>query len=1202
MNDKQIRDSLIEYLKNNYIDARIYEERGIGNAICDVMVVDDCLIGFEIKSDQDNYERLEGQIRAYTSFFDENYIVVGKTHSASIEMKIPPSWGIIIVGGESVILRRKAKRICAERRKQLSLLWTIELKNILIKNNLPSCAQKNNEYIIDKIIECVDEKLLGKQIVEELKSRDYSLLDESELVIDKGNKKLKDIAGLPIQTLVEALSEQNFDEFSLADWMSLYRKGKEIHNKKAEKVVYQERNFEHFIPYTDITVALGVPWISREIIKDFVSYLLKPPKGMPNFQVNYEPITGNWAITQKNMIAWQNRETDSKYGVKRYSAAAIIEASLNLREIKVYHDGTGKLDREATVEALEKQQLIQEEFASWIWKDEYRRCEVERAYNEMFEGFGNKTYDGSKLTFPDSNPDIELFPYQKDAVQKIISTPNTLLSFDVGAGKTYIMIAAAMEMRRMGISRKNLFVVPNNIVGQWEKMFINLYPKAKVLAIEPKNFRPQMRQKVLMQMRDGDYDGIIIAYSCFEMIGFSSEYAANYIKNQLEVIKERIDGLAKESIQSGYNWNNYFQRNKLGKEKENISKMLSRAFEGCTYIEDGVTFDQMEINTLFLDEAHNYKNLPIKTHLTRIRGINTKGSAKCQDMLLKVRYVQNSNNGRGVVFATGTPLSNSISDAFVMQTYLQEKDMQQLRIANFDDWVKTFAKPQTVFELDVTTANYRMVERFCSFHNLPELSRMFSSISIFHAMADSSELPDFEQYTSVITKRSPALDEYMQEIVERTEKIRNRDVHPSKDNMLKVSTDGRKAALDLTLVQREQPYDETSKIVRCVENVLDLYNRFEKCSQLVFCDYSTPKKGAFDVYNEIKKRLIENGIPKKEIAFVHTCRDEFAKIELYEKVNKGEVRVLLGSTFKLGIGANVQSKLKAIHHLDVPWRPADLVQREGRILRRGNENKEVFIYRYIAEGSFDSYSWQILETKQNFITEFLKGSTYQRSASDLDDNVLTYAEAKALALASPLLKTLAEKENEVRKYGILHGREKEEKARLKIEIVEIERQIEELDEKIVATEKNETWISKISLEDSREEIENFCKQLVLTDLSEPNKNIGEILGFIAYLPNKQNEKHPYYFLEREGVPYSIEAGENVRGNITRMGNFIKKFGNFQIAFRGEKSQLILRREQCENALLKPIQYLEEWTKAKKERDEIKQQISREMCKGGSKMK
>jgi hypothetical protein len=379
---------------------------------------------------------------------------------------------------------------------------------------------------------------------------------------------------------------------------------------------------------------------------------------------------------------------------------------------------------------------------------------------------------------------------------------------------------------------------------------------------------------------------------------------------------------------------------------------------------------------------------------------------------------------------------------------------------------------------------------------------------------------------------------------------------------------------------------------------LDLYNRFEKCSQLVFCDYSTPKKGVFDVYNEIKKRLIEKGIPKNEIAFVHTCRDEFAKIELYEKVNKGEVRVLLGSTFKLGIGANVQSKLKAIHHLDVPWRPADMVQREGRILRRGNENKEVFIYRYIAEGSFDSYSWQILETKQNFITEFLKGSTYQRSASDLDDNVLTYAEAKALALASPLLKTLAEKENEVRKYGILHGREKEEKARLKIEIVEIERQIEELDEKIVATEKNETWISKISLEDSREKIENFCKQLVLTDLSEPNKNIGEILGFIAYLPNKQNEKHPYYFLEREGVPYSIEAGENVRGNITRMGNFIKKFGNFQIAFRGEKSQLILRREQCENALLKPIQYLEEWTKAKKERDEIKQQISREMCKGG----
>jgi hypothetical protein len=526
----------------------------------------------------------------------------------------------------------------------------------------------------------------------------------------------------------------------------------------------------------------------------------------------------------------------------------------------------------------------------------------------------------------------------------------------------------------------------------------------------------------------------------------------------MEVIKERIEGLAKECIQSGYKWNNYFQRNKLGKEKENIYKMLSRAFEGCTYIEDGVTFDQMEINTLFLDEAHNYKNLPIKTHLTRIRGINTKGSAKCQDMLLKVRYVQNSNNGRGVVFATGTPLSNSISDAFVMQTYLQEKDMQQLRIANFDDWVKTFAKPQTVFELDVTTANYRMVERFCSFHNLPELSRMFSSISIFHAMADSSELPDFEQYTSVITKRSPALDEYMQEIVERTEKIRNRDVHPSKDNMLKVSTDGRKAALDLTLVQREQPYDETSKIVRCVENVLDLYNRFEKCSQLIFCDYSTPKKGAFDVYNEIKKRLIENGIPKKEIAFVHTCRDEFAKIELYEKVNKGEVRVLLGSTFKLGIGANVQSKLKAIHHLDVPWRPADMVQREGRILRRGNENKEVFIYRYIAEGSFDSYSWQILQTKQHFISQFLSGNSTTRSIEDFTNDELNYAQVKALALSEPLMKEYVEKENALRNARLVLRQEIMQKESAKLEIKRVKEEQESLALRRERTTKNLEYV------------------------------------------------------------------------------------------------------------------------------------------------
>ena len=763
MKDKEIRSVLIEYLKNEYEKARIYQEKSIGNSICDLMLVADRLIGFEIKSDEDNYERLQGQIASYNKFFDKNYIVVGKSHVNSIQEKVPADWGVFCIEQTNIKLVREAKKNKqVDRKSQLSTLWAVELKNLLLKNGLPLYAQKPKAYIIDRILDSVEEKRLGEQIAGELLSRDYSVFDAKDVTIHIENESIDNIDGLPIKEIIDALSEQDFDEFTLAHWISLYRKGKAIFEKKKEMRQAKIERLPHEIPYTDIEVSLGAPWISKEIIKDFIKELLQVPASK-SFEVHYESITGNWALTNKKWIAENNVLAENTYGLHRYNAMQIIEAILNVREIRLYDYGT-EFNEVDTLAALEKQKLIKEKFAEWIWLDEDRRWEVEEAYNKMFAGFKPQRYDGSSLVFPGMNPEMQLFDYQKDAVQKIISTKNTLLAFDVGAGKTYIMIAAAMELRRQGISRKNLFVVPNNIVGQWEKMFLELYPRAKVLAIEPKGFKLEMRQKVLSQMRDGDYDGIIIAYSCFEMIGFSSEYATvkiqaslNELQTAIQAIAPKVQPRSESQIWRGeqvpvWSMEAWFKKGQIEKEKQRILKTLNEVFDGCQMANDGIAFDQLEINTLFLDEAHNYKNLPLQTRLKNLRGINTAGSKKCAEMLQKVRYVQERNGGRGVVFSTGTPLCNSLADAYVMQTYLQPEEMERLHISKFDDWVKTFAQPEQVCEIDVTAATYRIVQRFARFHNLPELTKMFSSISIFHAMTGAKELPDFDEYTDVITE------------------------------------------------------------------------------------------------------------------------------------------------------------------------------------------------------------------------------------------------------------------------------------------------------------------------------------------------------------------------------------------------------------------------------------------------------------------
>lgn len=1162
VNDKQIRKILIAYLQAQGKEIRIYQEKNIGSSICDLMAVTDCLTGYEIKSDRDDYRQLQGQINAYNRFFDRCYIVVGAEHRRSAPNRVPAGWGILVVEETGITVERPAKTGTPSRRSQLEVLWKLELKNLLTKLHMPPFTYKDKSYIISRILEAAPGSELHEHIVYELMHRDYSLFNAKDYTLYFSENLLDNslslhtytelIAGRSFDSLseqtaemVDSLSEQNLNQLTLDQWIDLYRQAKELQQSKES--IYQSAPAQirerapHAIPYTDIEVSPGVPWVSEEIINAFVHFLRtgEDPKYFYKM-VNYEPVTGNWHILDKRDIRrTYSAPTDavrveSTYGESSsYNALYIFEAMLNLREIKL-RDAGGRYDERRTLAALEKQEAILSLFKDWIWQDEDRRWEVEEAYNTMFAGFTPKSYDGSRLQFPEMDREVQLYPYQRDAVQRILAEKNTLLAFDVGAGKTFIMICAAMKLRQEGRSRKNLFVVPNNIVGQWELLFRRIYPKAQVLTVDPLTFKPGMRQKVLAQIRDGDYDGIIMAYSCFGKIPLSSKAILNQAEAKLKEIENALENVKYEAGSAVA----------LAQERENIKRLAGEMIKSMSVTTNDITFDQLEINTLFVDEAHNFKNIPIRTRMRNIAGVNTTGSKKCLEMLHKVRAVQEANSGRGCVFATGTPLCNSLVDAYTMQIYLQYDEMKAHHLDVFDNWVKSFAKPERVCEIDVDTSRFRFVTRFARFFNLPELSKMFADIAIFHAMDGEQGLPELRGYTDVKLSRSKELHSYMQALCERTERIRSGDVDRSKDNMLKVSTDGRKAALDLRLVGQSQPEGKGSKVFCCVENVYNIYNRFPGCSQIIFCDYSTPKKNEFNVYQELKQFLLTRGIPEREIAFIHSYHSEARKAALYEQMNKGKVRVLIGSTFKLGIGANVQRRLRAVHHLDVPWRPADMVQREGRILRQGNENEQVDIFRYITQGSFDAYSWQILETKQRFISQFLTGTAYQRTASDLEENVLTYAQVKALAIANQKMKLLAEKENELRRVRLLSSHFVEAHESGKTACARLEKEISMLGKRSDVTKKLAVKLQSVSTEEYRSLYRVWKEVLtgdVLTSKAPLPKEAQTVCGFqVSILPCKE-KAGPRLVFTQNGESYQLELGEKASGNARRVVNFLKHF-------------------------------------------------------------
>ena len=898
-------------------------------------------------------------------------------------------------------------------------------------------------------------------------------------------------------------------------------------NKKAiEKVLPKE------VATEDIYITLGTPWVPVDIIESFISHLLGKPRSYSYLYVVHDEITGKWEIKNKWIYSIEVAAT-STYGTPRINALHIIEKTLNLSPIAVYdtNRNTNKrtLNKSETSWALAKQRKIIDEFQKWVWKDERREERLKIIFENKFSCVKRRFFDGSFLEFPDMSPGVQLYPYQRDAVARIIFTPNTLLAHDVGAGKTYIMIAAGMELKRMGLSKKNLYVVPNNVLNQWVSIFNAMYPNANLLVVNKNNFSPAKREETLEKMRDNDYDAILITYSSFEMIPLSKDFYEDELNSQIEGIEEIVN-----------------QKNKatsaLRKRRDALKKKLSELIVAIEETYDGIYFDELGITRLFVDEAHNFKNVPLKTKMGNVMGINKNGSKRCQDMMDKVHMVQKKNDGKGVVFATGTPITNSVTDAYIMQQYLQSGELAAVDLQSFDSWVGMFAEKKQEFEVDVDTTNYRLATRLSTFHNLPELTSLFSSIADFHSV-ENADLPEFDGYTTASIPKSSDFEDFLKEISQRADDVRSGHVNRTEDNMLKITTDGRKGALDLRLIDdKRYPFNYNSKVVRCAENVFQIYcsTQSTRATQIVFCDTSTPK-GFFNMYDELKFLLKTFGVDENEIAFIHDAATETKRKKLFKLFNNGDIRVLIGSTFKLGLGVNVQQKLFAVHHLDVPWRPSDMVQREGRILRQGNTNAKVKIYRYITEGSFDAYSWQLLETKQRFISDLLSGSVTQRSAGEIDDVVLDYAEVKAIAIGNPLIKERVETANELNRLISVHHKHIENRMRLEQELAELPVKIKNQKKHIENCALDIEQTKEIFKEHSKEEriiIREQIHQALMNNALQIHESVlMKYQGFDIILPANMDEKKPYIWLQKNGR-YFVELGDTAVGNLIRIDNYI----------------------------------------------------------------
>ena len=909
---------------------------------------------------------------------------------------------------------------------------------------------------------------------------------------------------------------------------------------------------------SEISLRLGATWIPPEIFQQFMFEFLDTPRyAQWNIKVHYSQFTGEWNIEGKSYDR-SNVKAYSTYGTSRINAYKIIEETLNLKDVRIFdyiEDEEGRkkavLNKKETAIAQAKQELIKQGFQDWIWADPARREKLTKMYNEKFNSIRPREYDGSHIVFNGMNPEIELREHQKNAVAHILYGGNTLLAHAVGAGKTFEMVAAAMESKRLGLCNKSLFVVPNHLTEQWAAEFLQLYPAANILVATKRDFETKNRKKFCGRIATGDYDAVIIGHSQFEKIPMSIERQRAILEQQLE---ELTDGIMNLKRNRGEN----FSIKQLEKSKKSVKQKLEKLNDQSRK-DDVVTFEELGVDRLFIDESHYYKNLYLYTKMRNVGGIAQTEAQKSSDLFMKCRYLDELTGGRGTVFATGTPISNSMVELYTIQRYLQYNTLVKNNLQHFDSWASTFGETVTAVELTPEGTGYRAKTRFAKFYNLPELMAMFKEVADIKT-ADMLELPVPEaHFHNVAVKPSEMQKEMVASLAERAEKVRGGGVDSSVDNMLKITNDGRKLALDQRMLNDMLPDFEGSKINACVDNIYRIWEETadKKSAQLVFCDLSTPKNdGTFSVYNDIRKKLIERGVPESEVRFIHEADTDVKKKELFQKTRKGEVRVLLGSTQKMGAGTNVQDRLIALHDVDCPWRPSDLEQRSGRIIRQGNSNPDVDIYRYVTEQTFDAYLYQLVEGKQKFASQIMTSKSPVRSAEDIDETALSYAEIKMLATGNPYIKEKMDLDIQVQKLKLLKSNFLSEKYALEDKIIKyypqritaLENRIEGLkqdvetakqhpkptDDRFVGMEVKGVFYSEKA--DAGKAIIEACKQMNSPDPIP----LGKYRGFETELLFNTAERN-YEVRLKGATSRNVPLGDDAHGNIIRLDNGIERF-------------------------------------------------------------
>ena len=943
---------------------------------------------------------------------------------------------------------------------------------------------------------------------------------------------------------------------------------------------------------SEIDVRLGATWLAPEIIQKFMTETFQIPYYLRHaVKVRYSPYTAEWRVEGKTATGRGDIISSETYGTSRANAYKILEETLNLKDVRIYdtiEDDEGKpkrvLNKRETMLAQQKQQVIKDSFANWVWQDPQRRIALVKQYNELFNSTRPREYDGSHIHFVGMNPEITLREHQRNAIAHVLYGGNTLLAHEVGAGKTYEMAASAMEAKRLGLCQKSLFVVPNHLTEQWASEFLNLYPNAKLLVARRKDFETANRKKFCARIATGDYDAVIIGHSQFERIPLSFERQERIIQEQID---ETLAAINELKAHAGEN----FSIKQMEKTRKTLETKLEK-LRSDERKDDVITFEQLGVDRLFVDESHFYKNLFLTTKMRNVAGLSTSEAQKSSDMFGKCRYLDEITGGRGVVFATGTPVSNSMSELYTVMRYLQYRTLQQKKLTHFDCWASTFGETTTAIELAPEGTGYRARTRFAKFFNLPELMSMFKEVADIKT-SDQLHLPVPEaKFETVVAKPSEIQKEMVQELSKRAAKIHSGTVDASVDNMLCVTNDGRKIGLDVRLMNPMLPDDPNSKLNVCVQNVLKIWEegKDQKLTQLLFCDLSTPKNdGNFNVYDDIRKKLIAAGVPENEIEFIHNADTEAKKAALFSKVRSGDVRVLLGSTAKMGAGTNVQSRLVAVHHLDVGWKPSDMTQRNGRIIRQGNMNKEVKVFNYVTEGTFDSYLYQTLENKQRFISQIMTSKSPVRSCEDVDEQALSYAEIKALCAGNPLIKEKMDLDVQVAKLKVLKADHQSQKFRLQDKLLtKFPADIQETNAHIAGL-KADAQLAATHPQGK----ENFCGMTIKGVTYDEKKTAGERLVLAcSELPNAEEKvigsyrgfelslrfdafRTEYQALLKGQRKYTVPLGTDPLGNIIRLDNSLNSFPERITSAENELATLHQQQAAAQIEVEKPFPQEEE---------------------------